>query len=120
MTRLALALAVWISVASLGPASLAQQKEGPREDRKAPQLRDAQVPARALDLVVTRVSPSEYVVTEETEVLLNGKPCRYQDVPEHATILRMELGWDNRTVLKVHFRATAAPLPQGPVIPGSR
>jgi hypothetical protein len=120
MTRLALALAVWITAASLAPATLTARRDGPRFDREDPRFEGAKLPDKALGLVVTRVNPSEYVVTEEAEVLLNGQPCRYQDVPEHATILRMELAWDNKTVLTVHFRAAAAPLPRGPRIPARR
>ena len=46
----------------------------------------------------------EFQVTEQTEVLLDGKACRYQDVPQQATILRMEVAPDRKTVLRIHFR----------------
>ena len=43
-------------------------------------------------------------MTDETEVLLNGTACQYKDVPDHATIVRMEVGLDRKTVLRVYFR----------------
>jgi len=48
--------------------------------------------------------PNDFFVTEETEVLLNGKPCSYAQIPAHASIVFMEVGADKKTVLKVHFR----------------
>jgi hypothetical protein len=48
---------------------------------------------------------SEYAVTEKTEILLDGKPCRYEAVPGTATIERMEVAPDGKTVLRVYFRA---------------
>jgi hypothetical protein len=46
----------------------------------------------------------EFVITEQTEVLLDGKPCKYQDVFGNARIVRMEVAEDKKTVLKIHFR----------------
>jgi hypothetical protein len=47
---------------------------------------------------------TEFVVTEQTEILLDGKPCKYQDVARDARIVRMEVAEDKKTVLKIHFR----------------
>ncbi len=48
---------------------------------------------------------SEYVITEKTEILLDGKPARYEAVPGTATVERMEVAPDGKTVLRVYFRA---------------
>jgi hypothetical protein len=48
---------------------------------------------------------SEFLVTEGTEVLHNGKPCKYRDIPPSASIVRMEVDTDKKTVLKIHFRS---------------
>ena len=105
MTRLTLALAVWIGVVSVSSAALAQSKDGRLFDKERPPAQAPTLPAKTLARVVETEAPSELRVTEETEVLLDGKPCRYADVPRQATIQRMELAPDNKTVLKVHFRA---------------
>src|SRR5437763_785212 len=39
-----------------------------------------------------------FQITDETEVLLDGRPCPYRDVPANAGILSLEVGPDNRTV----------------------
>jgi hypothetical protein len=108
MLRLALALAVWIGVVTAAPATMTARKDSPLFGKEARLFQTAKAPA-ALAVVAARSQGSDYVVTEETEVLLNGKPCRYNEVPDNATILRMELGPDNKTVLKIHFRAVTSP-----------
>src|SRR4051812_42957912 len=50
-------------------------------------------------------SSSNYVLTETTEVLLDRQPCRYDDVPDSAVIVRMELAPDRRTILSIQFRS---------------
>jgi hypothetical protein len=110
MIRLALALAVWIGYVTAAPATLAARKDGPLFGNKAaPHFQSAQAPTRALAVVGARAESDDYVVTEQTEVLLNGKPCSYKEVPDNATILRLELGPDNKTVRKIHFRAGNPP-----------
>jgi hypothetical protein len=109
MLRLALALAVWMGVGTGVPAMMTARKEAPLFDREAPHFQAAPAPASALAVVAAGAQAVDYVVTEETEVLLDGKPCRYKDVPDNATILRMELGPDNRTVRKIHFRGAPSP-----------
>jgi hypothetical protein len=100
MTRLTLALAAWLALVSVAPASLSPRKERlPLDPDVAP------APARQFSALAVKPSAaSEYVVTELTEILLDGKPCRYEDVPEKATILRMEVAPDGKTVLRAHFR----------------
>lgn len=46
----------------------------------------------------------EFRITYETEIVLDGRPCKYRDVPSNAVILKMEVGTDKKTVLKIHFR----------------
>ncbi|MCC6420198.1 MAG: hypothetical protein IT429_18340 [Gemmataceae bacterium] len=46
----------------------------------------------------------ELQITDETRVLLNGRPCRYRDVPAGAIVIGVELAADQRTVLTIQFR----------------
>ena len=46
----------------------------------------------------------EFLVTGRTEVTLNGRSCKYQAVPRDATVVRLELAADGKTVLKIDFR----------------
>ncbi|MCS6851692.1 MAG: hypothetical protein NZ700_11055 [Gemmataceae bacterium] len=62
-------------------------------------------PATARSTVVRSERP-EFVVTEQTEVRLDGRPCKYADIPPSAEILFMEISSNrDRTILKIHFRS---------------
>jgi hypothetical protein len=47
----------------------------------------------------------ELLLTEATEVLLDGKACRYADVPETAEIVLLEVSADRTEIRKIHFRS---------------
>jgi hypothetical protein len=68
------------------------------------QARASKLPARPSQQTAGQGSISEFVVTDRTEVLLNGEPCRYEEIPGHASIVRMDVAADRKTVLRVHFR----------------
>jgi hypothetical protein len=98
MSRLALALCALLGLVSPAFATLS-----PRRAEAPGPISQAQA-----DLVpkLTAQEPrAEYQVTDRTEVLLNGRPCRYQDVPGAASIILMEVSPDKTTILKIHFRA---------------
>jgi hypothetical protein len=44
-------------------------------------------------------------MTKETEVVLNGRPCAYKDIPAGASIARIVLATDGRTVARIEFRS---------------
>lgn len=48
---------------------------------------------------------SEFAVTGATEVLLNGRPCQFKQIPSSASIIRMEVDADGKTILRIHFRS---------------
>jgi hypothetical protein len=129
MTRLAMALALWIGIVAQTPASLTPRKDTQR-------LSGAFATADSLGRVMRGVQPqrgdrddatstpksgparsaqsadppppgtgSDYVLTTRTEVFLDGKPCKYEKVPAGASITLMEVARDHKTVLKVYFRS---------------
>jgi hypothetical protein len=104
MTRLTLVLAAWMSLVSVTSASLTPRKESPALREEISRVRATNLLARAPEQVAGQGPGSEFVLTNETEILLNGKPCKYEAVPKHASIVRMEVAEDRRTVLKIHFR----------------
>jgi len=101
MTRLTLALAACISLASTASASLTPPRQ---RSLFGPEVSRAQALKLSGEAVGSRTA-SEFKVTERTEVLLDGKACRYADVPEQATILRMEVTPDGKIVLRLYFRS---------------
>jgi hypothetical protein len=104
MARLTLALAAWISLVSVASASLTPRREFLVLGEEVSQVQAPKLLARATGRVAERGANSEFVLTSETEILLNGKPCRYEAVPKNASIVLMEVAEDKRTVLKIHFR----------------
>lgn len=59
----------------------------------------------AARLVLKEPADTDFVITDDTDVRLDGKPIKYADVPEGAQIERLELAADERTILKIHFRS---------------
>jgi hypothetical protein len=105
MTQLIPALVAWMSLVSGGVASLTPLKELPPFGKEVPQISASKLSARAMEQKAGKEAEPEFVVTRQTEVFLNGKPCKYDEIPHHASIVRMEVAAaDKKTVLKIHFR----------------
>jgi hypothetical protein len=100
MIRLTLALAAWMFVVSAASATLTPRAFGDEVQKGRVVTRPTRTAAQA----AARATNSQFVVTDRTEILLNGKPCRYEEVPDNARIVRMEVAPDNKTVLTIHFR----------------
>jgi hypothetical protein len=47
---------------------------------------------------------TQFAVTIKTEVFLNGQLCSYEQIPADASIVRMEVAQDKKTVLRIYFR----------------
>jgi hypothetical protein len=45
------------------------------------------------------------VITNQTQVRLDGNPCRWQEVPREAIITGAEVSPDRKTILRIHFRS---------------
>jgi hypothetical protein len=85
-------------------ASLAPSKDRPLFDKPLPTAPKAE-PAPHSD--------GELVISDDTEVKLDGKACKYEDIPESAEVILLEVSRDKKAVLKLHFRskkADAAPM----------
>jgi hypothetical protein len=103
MTRLLLTLAITIGLVPslLGAVS-------PQKDRSIfdPEATDAAVRLSSLNLsqVAGPASKSDYVMTDRTEVFLDGQPCAYERVPSQARIVKIDVAANQRTVLKIYFK----------------
>jgi hypothetical protein len=106
MFRLTLVLAVWMSLVAVASASLTPRKEALPFGPAAPSTSASKLLAPAAQPAARHEANAnaDYILTDQTEVLLNDKPCKYAEVPAHARIVQMEVAADNKTVLKVHFR----------------
>ncbi len=104
MIRVNLALAIWMSLVSATSASLTPPTDVPAFGKEFSKTQVVTRLAEAPPRTGEAGSRSRFVVTEQTEILLNGQPCKYADIPRHATILKMEVAADKKTVLQIHFR----------------
>lgn len=103
MTRLTTAVLALLCLAPAVSASLTPDKIGferrPADLRvtltKTPFFETTEIPP-----------PPEAQITNETEVYLDGRQCRYKDIPTGATITRMVLAPDQRTILRIEFRSS--------------
>jgi hypothetical protein len=98
VTRLTAAVAVFCFVSSAA-ASLDRPKRTDRTDVILPAL------PKELPHNTTEVPPpAEAQLTTETEVYLDGRKCQYKDVPATASVTRMVLAPDGKTITRVEFR----------------
>ena len=105
MIRLTVALAIWIGFAAVASASLTAGKKSPALADQILQPQTAKPWDRAPNQAAATEAKSEFTVTDQTEIFLDGKPCKYTQVPSHANIVRMEVAADRKTVLRIEFQA---------------
>jgi hypothetical protein len=105
MFRSALALLVFPCLVPQASASLAPRRElPPASSKDLSGFLIKAFTAAPVQGTSTQGLRDEYTVTDQTEVILDGRPCRYKDVPPGASILRIELAPDEKTILRIHFR----------------
>jgi hypothetical protein len=101
MLRLTLAVAAFLGCLSSASAS----RSRPAEPRlpKAPFHHTLDSLLTEAQKVASALPQPEYMLTEQTEVRLNGRPIKYNDVPESAQIILLEVGSDQKTIRRIHF-----------------
>jgi len=97
MIRLTLLLVACLVFVSTSQAALAPHSDRGFLDRKLDQ--------RIVKEASALNSDDELRITDETEVKLDDRACKYAEVPENAEITLIEVTADKKTVLKVHFRS---------------
>jgi hypothetical protein len=104
MTRLLFALIALVSLTAGATASLSPPPTSTPFGTKLPAARVSPAAPPAGEQSRNLGTRTSFIVTEETEVVLNGKACPYTQVPANARIVHMELAADNQTVLRIGFR----------------
>lgn len=113
MTRLTMALTVSLCCLSSATASLAPRSELsavgkttlPRSAHDLPIDLDKSTSSSATEDKEDKPEDPKFVVTDETEVQLDGRVCKFKDVPAAATIVSLDLAADKKTILKIHFES---------------
>ncbi len=101
---LRLALACLGLCCFLSPAWASREiRTSTKNERLAP-LPLEEVQAKQKAKAVASAPQPDFVLTEESEIRLNGEPCRFKDVPTNAEIVYVEVARDRKTILKIHFR----------------
>jgi hypothetical protein len=104
MKRLLLALIALVSLTAAASASLSPRPAASPFGTNLPPARVSPSAPPAGEQSRNLGTRTSFVVTEQTEIVLNGKPCPYAQVPANARIVHMELAADNQTVLRIIFR----------------
>ena len=99
MPRLLAAFAAALMLATPAAAKL----DAPRLD--LPRLEDPSLAAvLRLRNTVPTAPPAVAELTKDTRVFLNGRPCRYADVPPGASVTYVELDGGGERIVRIEFR----------------
>jgi hypothetical protein len=98
MSRVVVLVAlVWCLAPALAGASTGKEAPG-REPKKGTESRKAEPKPEK-----PQEEAEEYVLTEKSEIKFNGRPCKFEQVPDKATIVLLEVAEDGKTILRIHF-----------------
>jgi hypothetical protein len=103
MTRIVVTLVAFLSFLPPASATLAARRE-PTIARKDSLRAYQKALPQSEHWMSGRKQEGEFVITDETAVFLDGRACRYRDVPDKAHIASLEVSPDRKTVLKAYFR----------------
>lgn len=98
MARAAYCLVVVFGFTSMVMASPSRRPEAPSKLSAAQDRRSTKSPAAV-------AMSGTYQMVDTTEIILDGKACKYAQVPGDATIVELEVAADKKTILKIHFRS---------------
>src|SRR5579885_1116904 len=88
-------------VVLLGAVAPALAARAPYQGR----LRTGPLPAHLLKPAEPVEDKDGLVINDDTEILLDGRACKYEDVPNNAEITLIDLSADKKVVRKIHFRS---------------
>ena len=100
MTRLTLTFVALLCALATASAALAPRAGRFRPDGPVPRhlsLRDGQAAGPGREGGLT--------ITDDTEILLDGRACKYEDIPGDAQIILLDVASDQKVIRKIHFRS---------------
>jgi hypothetical protein len=81
-------------------------------ERRLPQTMEKDIPLKFLRSLPTTAANDDFRITAATEVLLDGRPCPYQRIPNHATIILLEtMTNESKEIARIHFRSGSSVSP---------
>jgi hypothetical protein len=93
-----------VLVASFLCLSVAHANLTPSKDRL--NLDRARPAAPKVESSTPAEDDGKLVISDKTEVMLDGNVCKLQDVPKDAEVVHLEVDKDKKSVLKIHFRTS--------------
>jgi hypothetical protein len=114
MTRLTISLLALLCLLSPALATLSPREDrlGFRKDRYFKPIKNSakeflmDSPSGLVKESSDQEQKAEFRMTEQTEIELDGRRCKYEEVPNDAVIILLEVESDeNKAVLKIHFRS---------------
>lgn len=79
--------------------------------RKARPAVDKSIPLKSVASLPAASSNGEFQITPTTEVLLDGHPCRYEQIPDSAIITLLEIATnESKEIVRIHFRSSRRPV----------
>lgn len=104
MTRLTLALTALLACLSPAMAMLSPHTNPPAlgKDTLPTSAKDAPA-AKPAAIAAPKEEKQQFVITDDTEVQLDGKACKFADVPGTASVSALDVAPDKKTILKIHF-----------------
>ena len=91
-------LVLFVSLLSLSPARASLGR------KRSPSV-DKLIPIKSVASLPSAPSKDEFRITPATEVLLDGRPCRYELVPNNAIIILLETeSNESKEIARIHFR----------------
>jgi hypothetical protein len=97
MTRLTLSLVALLCCLSFASGAFKPRKNGPAFWKDPP--------SREAKRAAPQKPKPQFVINEKTEIRLDGRACKYEDVPPTAEVIRLDLSSDRKVVLKIHFKS---------------
>ena len=97
MNRLTLVLGAFFLFLSVAHATLTPSKQRSIGDGVRPLAPKVEPNTPAED-------DGKLVISDTTEVMLDGKECKLEEVPKTAEVVLLEVGKDKKAVMKIHFR----------------
>ena len=109
MTRLTLAITTLLCLLPSAPAAFAPRNDPPAigKDALPTTAKDAPTDVAVKDAPAAppKEEKQQFVITDETDVKLDGHACKFQDVPGTASIVVLDVAADKKTILKIHFKS---------------
>jgi hypothetical protein len=105
MTRLTLALTVTLCVLPAATAAVTPPRTDPPFGKDILPKKWTEPPPAAEPPPKAEEEKTQFVITDQTDIKLDGQPCKLKDVPKTATVELLDVSADHKTVQKLYFRS---------------